>query len=204
MSLLRDGLPPSFFTRWRAVATGMFIAGAVILAREAYAKFNYYVSEPGQAPPCYGADEARHDAGTQTIPPRGARDRRGRSIDDRPFGFDIDRLTLAQRVCTAASCGREESRAYRSALFWYISTRLQHTSRLDRDYGDAGLARAREIYSTAFDWQVEQGLRDRYRAKVFRLNDFTQQHDAMAILVLQGGDALRPCRRSAAGTAPVR
>jgi hypothetical protein len=37
-------------------------------------------------------------------------------------------------------------------------------------------------------------LRQRYRAKVFRINDFRQDRDAIAILVLKGGEALRPCR----------
>ena len=195
MSLLEHGLPASFFSRWRAVAAGLFIAGAFILVSEAYAKLRYYLGEPTAAPACYG--EARHPAGTQTIPARGAHDRSGHSIDDRVPGFDLDRLTLAQRVCTPSACVREEWKAYRSAMFWYVSSRLQHTSRLDREYGDEGLARAREIYGSALDRQIEEGLRARYRAKVFRLNDFTQNHDAMTILVLRGGDALRPCRRRA-------
>ena len=137
--------------------------------------------------------------GRRPIPARGARDRSGHSIDDRVPGFDLDRLTLAQRVCTPSACGREEWKAYRSAMFWYVSTRLQHTSRLDRDYGDEGLARAREIYGSALDRQIEEGLRARYRAKVFRLNDFTQDRDAMIILVLRGGEELRPCRHRSAG-----
>jgi hypothetical protein len=198
MSLLEHGLPAHFFTRWRAVATGLFIAGAAIIASEAYTRVDYYLSEPSKAPACYGADEARHDAGTQKIPARGARDRNGQSIDDRLPGFDLDRLTLAQRVCTASACGRKEWQAYRSAIFWYMSSRMQHTSRLDREYGDDGLARAREIYGTALDRQIEEGLRERYRAKVFRLNDFSQQRDAMTILILRGGEALRPCRRAPA------
>lgn len=49
---------------------------------------------------------------------------------------------------------------------------------------------------TALDRQIEEGLRARYRAKLFRLNDFTQDHDAMTILVLGGGDAFRPCRKT--------
>jgi hypothetical protein len=193
MSLLEQGLPARFFTRWRAVATGLFIAGAFIVINEAYVKLRYYVSEPTGAPPCYG--EPRNEPGTQMIPARGARDRNGRSIDDRPPTFDLDRLTLAQRVCTPSSCGREQWKAYRSAMFWYVSARLQHMSRLYREYGEAGLERAREIYGGALDRQIEEGLRARYRAKIFRLNDFTQDHDAMTILVLNGGDALRPCRR---------
>jgi hypothetical protein len=197
MSILEQGLPAHFFTRWRAVATGLFIAGAYIVINEAYAKLDYYVSEPTEAPPCYG--EARHDPGTEPIPARGARDSSGHSIDDRRPGFDIDRLTLAQRVCKPSSCGREEWKEYRSAIFWYVSARMMHTSRLDREYGDDGLARAREIYSTALDRQVEEGLRARYRAKLFRLNDFRQDHDAMTILVLKDGDGLRPCRKADAG-----
>lgn len=191
MSLLTEGLPPRFFTRWRAVATGLFIAGAFIVGNEAYAKLKYYLSEPITAPPCYGN---AHAVRTQPIPGRGVQDRNSHSIDDRLRGDDRDRLTLAQRLCTTSACRREEWRAYRSAIFWYVSGRLQHTSRLDREYGDAGLTRAQEVYGTAFDRQIEDGLRKRYSMGAFRLNDFTQDRDAMAILILKNGEALRPCR----------
>jgi hypothetical protein len=190
MSLLTQGLPPRFFTRWRAVAVGLFIAGAFIVGNEAYVKLKYYFSE-ATAPACYGTPQL---ARTRPIPARGVQDRHGHSIDDRLAAEDRDRLTLAQRVCTASACGRDEWQAYRSAIFWYVSSRTMHTSRLYRDYGDAGLARAREIYGTAFDRQIEDGLRKRYAKGIFRLNDFKQDRDAMAILILKGGEALRPCR----------
>jgi hypothetical protein len=35
-----------------------------------------------------------------------------------------------------------------------------------------------------------------FRAGVFRIKDFTQDQDAVAIFVLKGGTALRPCRKS--------
>ena len=79
MSLIENGLPASFFTRWRAVATGLFIAGAFIVGSQTYAKLSYYLGEPSSAPPCYG--ELRHEAGTQMIPPRGAQDRSGRNSE---------------------------------------------------------------------------------------------------------------------------
>jgi len=42
--------------------------------------------------------------------------------------------------------------------------------------------------------RVEQGLRERYAAGVFRINDFRSHRAAFAMIVLKGGDALRPCR----------
>jgi hypothetical protein len=63
-------------------------------------------------------------------------------------------------------------------------------------YGDNGLRLARTIYSDALDLQLEKGLRERYQAKAFRINDSRQNRDAMAILVFKGGAALRSCRKS--------
>jgi hypothetical protein len=190
MSLLQHGLPASFFTRWRAVATGLAIGGALLLASEICMKAKYYVSEPKTAPACYGGE---HAAGKQIIPERGWRDRSGRSIEDRHASFDADQVTLALRVCTPQSCPNKAWKEYRSAMFWYLSSRLQHTSHLYRDYGDAGLVRAREIYRDPLDVKVVDGLRERYAAGVFRLNDFRQNHAAVTILVLKGSDGLRPC-----------
>jgi hypothetical protein len=39
-------------------------------------------------------------------------------------------------------------------------------------------------------------MSERYRAGIFRINDFRQNRDAIAILVRKGGAALRPCRRA--------
>lgn len=190
MSLLEHGLPANFFTRWRAVAAGLGIAGAVLIVSEIYLKAKYYVSEPTTAPACYGRE---HIAGKQSIPSRGLRDRNGHSVDDRHASFDADRVTLALRVCTPKSCPANAWKEYRSAMFWYLSSRLQHTSSLYRAYGDDGLTRARMIYREPLDVKVVDGLRERYAAGVFRLNDFRQNHAAVAILVLKGSDALRPC-----------
>jgi hypothetical protein len=195
MSLLEHGLPANFFTRWRAVAAGLGIAGALLIASEIYLKAKYYVSEPQTAPACYGRE---HAAGKQIIPSRDLRDRNGRSIDDRHASFDADQVTLALRVCTTQSCPSEAWKAYRSAMFWYLSSRLQHTSQLYRSYGDDGLVRARMIYREPLDMKVVDGLRERYAAGVFRLNDFRQNHAAVAILVLKGSEALRPCGKGEA------
>jgi hypothetical protein len=190
MSLLEHGLPAHFFTRWRAVAAGLFIGGVGLIGSELYLKAKTYVTEPKTASACYGNE---HVAGKQIIPARDLRDRNGRSIDDRHASFDADQVTLALRVCTAQSCPTHAWKEYRSAMFWYLSSRLQHTSQLYRSYGDDGLARARMIYREPLDVKVVDGLRERYAAGVFRLNDFRQNHAAVAILVLKGSDALRPC-----------
>jgi hypothetical protein len=192
MSLLEHGLPASFFTRWRAVAVGLFVGGVVLIGNEIYIKVKTYVTEPTTAPACYGNE---HIAGKQTLPAYGLRDRYGHSVDDRQASFNPDQVTLALRVCTPQSCPSQAWKAYRSAMFWYLSSRLQHTSNLYRQYGNDGLARARMIYSEPLDIKVVDGLQKRYAAGVFRLNDFSQNHAAVAILVLKGSDGLRPCSK---------
>ena len=115
------------------------------------------------------------------------------SIDHRHDLAYHDRLKQAEETCKPGACDRAAWEPYRSALFWYLSARLQHTRKLDMAYGRQGLRRAQDIYSTPDDARFEKGLRDRYRAGVFRLNDLRQHKDAIAILVLKGGEALRPC-----------
>jgi hypothetical protein len=194
MSILEHGLPASFFTRWRAVATGLGIGGAGLIALSVYASIEKYVSEPTTAPACYGDGLV---AGKGIISPRGARLRGGYSLDERPAAStgEADRLTLALRVCTPQSCPKQAWKEYRSALFWYLSPRLQHTSRLYQGYGEDGLIRAREIYREPLDVKIEEGLRERHAAGLFRFNDFTQQREAVTILVLKGAEALRPCTK---------
>jgi hypothetical protein len=194
VSLLEQGLPASFFTRWRAVAMGLGIGGAAIIGFSFYASIEKYVTEATTAPACYGDGLV---AGKGIIPPRGARLRNGGSIDERPAAStdENERLTLALRACTAQSCPKQAWQAYRSALFWYLAPRLQHTSRLYQGYGEDGLVRAREIYREPLDLKIEEGMRERYAAGVFRFNDFRQNREAITILVLKGADALRPCAK---------
>ena len=197
MSVLEHGLPASFFTRWRAVATGLFIGGAAIIALSIYGSIEKYASEPTTAPACYG-DGVR--PGKEIIPPRGDRLRNGGSFDDRPDRMDSrtsqnEQLTLALRACTPQSCPKQAWKAYRSALFWYLSDRLQHTRRLYQHFGEDGLIRAREIYREPLDVKIEEGLRGLYAAGVFRFNDFSQQREAVTILVLKDAAALRPCKK---------
>jgi hypothetical protein len=61
-----------------------------------------------------------------------------------------------------------------------------------------GLIRARETYREPLDIKIEEGLRERYAAGVFRFNDFRQNREAVTILVLKGAEALRPCTKSEA------
>jgi hypothetical protein len=72
---------------------------------------------------------------------------------------------------------------------------VQRTRQLDATYGDAGLRRARELFGNKPDLEIEQGLRARDKAGIFRIKDL-QQQDAYSILILAGGAALRPCRRA--------
>lgn len=196
MSLLQQGLPSSFFTRWSAVAAGLLIGILVIVAFHIHAKAKYYITEPKMAPACYGRD---HVAGTLSIPGRGLRDKNGRPFEDRLASFNADDIAAAMHVCSPQFCPRKAWNIYHSAMFWYLSSRLQHTSHLYRAYGEDGLARARQIYREPIDIKAEQGLRERYAAGVFRLSDFRQKKAAVAIIVLAGGDALRPCRKGEPG-----
>ena len=53
------------------------------------------------------------------------------------------------------------------------------------------------LFGGKADLDIEQGLRERYNAGIFRIKDFRQNQDAIAILMMAGGKALRPCRAPA-------
>jgi hypothetical protein len=113
MSMLEQGLPSGFFTRWRAVAAGLAIGGVAMVGFGVFARVERYMSEPKTAPACYGR---QHVAGTKAMPSRGSRDRGGRSIDDRIANFDPDKITLALRVCTPQSHLQPVPRLWRSGF----------------------------------------------------------------------------------------
>jgi hypothetical protein len=188
--------PASFFSSLRAASIGLSIGATIVVGLLTYNWLGQrFVSDPSQAPACYGLEHATYTPPRDaTIPLRGARARDGTSIDQRRD--ESYRLIESETTCKVTACSPEASKQYRSAWFWYLSSRLRHTRRLDMEYGQLGLRRAAEIYSEPIDVQLEKGLRDRYRAGVFRINDFTQNRDAVAILVLKGGAALRPCRKA--------
>lgn len=68
---------------------------------------------------------------------------------------------------------------------------------MDSVYGDKGLDHARRLFASRADLDIEQGLRDRYHAGIFRIRDFRQNQDAISIILLARGQALRPCRAAA-------
>jgi hypothetical protein len=175
-----------------AVVVSVILIGAFL----AYGWFTQRGASETRAPICYWADEANYTPRNDPIPLRGAPGYRGeRSADQRNDQTSEEKLTEAENACKIGACPREGFATYRSAIFWYLSPRLQHTRRLDQAHGQVGLRRASEIYNEPFDRRVEQGLRDRHKAGVFRFKDFTQNREAVAILVLKGGQALRPCRK---------
>ena len=165
-----------------------------------YGSFAHWLKpEPRVAPACYGAERTNHTAGT-TPAPNNPADRRSRIVVGRARRHEIARMNAAEQACTAKSCDRKAWGQYRSAMFWYLANRMQRTRQLDATYGDAGLQRARELFGNKPDLDIEQGLRARYKAGIFRIKDLRQQQDAYAILIFAGGTALRPCRRpNAAG-----
>ena len=105
--------------------------------------------------------------------------------------FDPDKITLALRVSKTLSCPRDALKEYRSAMFWYLSSRLQHTSNLYRDYGDLGLMSPREIFRDLIDARVEQGLREP-GTEICGLNDFRQNHSGGLDHRAQGRRCLAP------------
>jgi hypothetical protein len=190
-------LPEHFFTRSRAVLMGLAIGVTVITGFSIHAWLAHRLTpDPAVAPICYGSDEANYTPNNQPIPLRGAPGRGEPSIDQRRDQSYLERMIQAEGDCKVNACSRDAFAAYKSALFWYLATRLGHTRKLDREYGQLGLRRASDIYNEPHDVRIERGLRERYRAGIFRINDFSQNREAVAILVLKGGAGLRPCRRA--------
>lgn len=152
-------------------------------------------TEPTKAPSCYWADEA-YAPGQQTMPLAGAHSSGRPNNHRRMSASDTDKVLATEKVCKPGACTAAALFAYKSAFFWYLEPRLQHIRQLDMNYGDAGLRLARTLYSEPIDRRLEQGLRERYQAKAFRINDSRQNRDALAILIFKGGEALRPCRKA--------
>ena len=191
-TIVRTPVEPTFFTVPRVIAacivTTVVIFGGITAAGWGLQKWR---ADPKEAPACYWADQANYTPGNERITALGDPKTDRRNEKD----FSPQKLDAAEAGCKVGACSGEGFKEYRSTLFWYLSSRLHHTRQLDRAYGDAGVRRAADIYSEPIDERVEKGLRERYRAGVFRLKDFTQNGDAVTILILKGGAALRPCRR---------
>jgi hypothetical protein len=188
-------LPEGFLSPGRAALMGLAIGVVVIGGFSTYHWLARLWPDSREAPLCYWADRADYTPRSDPIPLRGAPSRNGLSIDQRRGETTSERLAEAEDACTVRACGREAWNKYRSAVFWYLSPRLQHTRQLDMAYGQPGLRRALDVYNQPLDTQFEKGLRDRYRAGGFRFGDFSQNRDAIAIVVLKGAAALRPCRK---------
>jgi hypothetical protein len=176
----------------------LFIVSGVVAAGcwWGWGSLRNWGTEPTSAPNCYWADEA-YVPQNLTMPLMGTPDRNGVPNNRRRMGnHDLEKVFAAEKICKPGACTPDAAKEYRSALLWYLEPRLQHIRQLDMVYGDNGLRLARTIYSDALDLQIEKGVRDRYQAKAFRINDSRQNRDAMAILIFKNGAALRSCRRS--------
>jgi hypothetical protein len=195
MSIMSDsGSSESWFSPLRGLV--MFVVAGVAAAGIWFGYSALVGAEPTAAPRCYWADQA-YVPQNQTMPLMGAPDRNGVPNNRRRMGnAEIEKVLAAEQVCKPGACTPEAAKDYRSAFFRYFEPRLQHTRELDMAYGDRGLRLARAIYSDALDQQLEQALRERYQAKAFRINNSRQNRDAMAILILKGGSALRSCRKN--------
>jgi hypothetical protein len=187
--IVRNGLPLHLFTKGGAIALGLCIAATFIAGNEIYHFVKKRTTEPTQAAPCFEPERAHYTPGAKSLPAAVPTNEQQR---DMPA---LWRLKDAERVCKPTSCDSAALRAYESAFFWYIADRMQVTRGLDMNHGDPGLARARRLYGTPDDLAIEQGLRERYRAKLFRINDQRQHRDVKSILIFKGGEAMRPCRK---------
>jgi hypothetical protein len=177
---------------------GLFLIAGVVAAGSfwGYGSIANWATEPTEAPKCYWSDEA-YVPRNETMPLAGAPDRNGVPNNRRRMGqSEIDKVLAAEKACRPGACPAAALKEYKSAFFWYIEPRLQHIRSLDMAFGDNGLRLARTIYSEPIDLRLEKALRERYQAKLFRINDSRQNRDAMAILIFKGGAALRSCRRS--------
>jgi|EndMetStandDraft_2_1072991.scaffolds.fasta_scaffold95614_2 hypothetical protein len=190
------GFSDGALTPTRALATGLFIAGVVIIGLWTYGSIRHWLMpEPHVAPACYGAEGTNHTAGRAPAPYNPA-DRDHALWWGEHSRHNIERVNTAELACTAKSCDRKAWAQYRSDMFWYLADRMQRTRQLDATYGDAGLRRARELFGNKADIEIEQGLRARYKAGIFRIKDLKEQQDAYSILIFAGDAALRPCRRA--------
>jgi hypothetical protein len=193
---LAGGFSDGALTPTRALATGLLVGGVVIMGLWTYGSIAHWLkSEPHVAPACYGPARTNHTAGTTPVPYNPA-DRDHALWWNERGKHHIELVKTAEFACTAKSCDRKGWAQYRSEMFWYLAERMQRTRQLDATYGDAGLRRARELFGNKPDLEIEQGLRARYKAGVFRIKDLQEQQDAYSILVLAGGAPLRPCRRA--------
>ena len=188
--ILRNGLPLHWFTGRNAALAGLGIGLTFIVCNEIYHYTKKRVTEPTEAAACFEPYDATYKPGSAPLPPRGTPE-----TDDRRDQNYIVQVKDAERVCKPGACDAQASRNYSSALFWYFSERMRHMRRLDMNHGDAGIARARQLYRTADDLAIEQGLRERYQAKLFRINDLRQHREVKSILIFKGGEAMRPCRK---------
>jgi hypothetical protein len=193
---LAKGYPDSAVTPTRVVAAGLFVGGAILVSMWAYGDISRWLtSDPTVAPPCYRAEAGPF---AEVKLPEPFRQKHENAIWNNPRGnVGIERLLAAEQACTALSCDAKAWQQYRSGLFWYLAERLHRSRRLEAIYGDDGLKRAQELFGGDTDRRIERGLRDRYTAGIFRIKDFRQNQDAIAILVLAGGQALRSCPRTA-------
>ena len=192
-TIVREPVEPSFFTVPRViaacVATAVVIFGAIAGGGWLLQKWR---GDPTEAPACYWADQANYTPGNAALTLRGDPKTDRRNDKHAP----PETVLEAEAACKVGACTSEGSKTYRSTITSYLSDRLRHTRELDRTYGQAGVRRAAEIYSEPLDERIEKGLRERYRAGVFRIKDFRENADAIAMLVFKGGAALRPCSKA--------
>jgi len=183
-----QGFPHHGLSRGNMYLIGFVIVVLVGFVGDVRNDVTKLFAAPPPVPQCLPRYGGYYPPGIKSLPPAGSPETDARDVSL------VWGVKDAARVCTAENCDTAALANYREALHRYFAARAAHTYRLDRQYGDPGLARARRLYQTADDLEVEQGLRERHRAKVFRINADSFAEQPLRMLLFRGADALRACR----------
>lgn len=191
-TLLREGIPERLFTRTNAIASALAFCALVIFAGGIYQRLAFAL---GPVPSCFGADEPLTKRPGATLA----------KATDVIFAASGGRVSFsnsyaeaalaAQKLCPPSACGAAASEAYRSKMFWYLDDRFQKTRAMQNLAGKVGLAEAIAHFSRSIDRELEQGLRDRYKAGLIDLlrQGWAQHGEALPMLMFRGAQQLKAC-----------
>jgi hypothetical protein len=182
-----DWALPSWITGPRAVFW-MIILGA-ILVRE----FNGSLFLRKEA----AKRAAVHaDCITITSPPGSKPIARWSNGDGYVIGRNLNREAAAQatETCTPDDCAEQDAKRYKSALSFYLDSRLHMIDYAHKEFGPEGIGYAQEFHKTNADHNIVYGARDLIKAG--RFNPATlpvEQANFLGLLILHGNDGLPVC-----------
>jgi hypothetical protein len=164
-----------------------------------YVSLKRHFTEPSDGPACYGTARIISPEDTRIEAKNSRRPRDNVNEYTRGGASYAEKVRDAQIACKPDKCESGALRTYKSALFWYLSERHRHMGRLNEIHGEEGIRASQRIFATGIDREIEEGMRARYRAGLFRLNDTRDDTDraVMSILIFKGGEGMRPCAKRA-------